>query len=62
MNIEQKFLLKAIEDKNFVSFSYEEKRFKNVKILKFENSSIYTDVGIFQLEKIKKIVVLKDKF
>jgi hypothetical protein len=62
MNIEQRFLLKAIEDKNFVSFRYEEKSFKNIKPLKFENNLLYTDNGNFELEKIKKIVVLKDRF
>jgi hypothetical protein len=62
MNIEQRFLLKAIEDKNFVSFRYEEKNFKNIKPLKFENDLLYTDNGTFELEKIKKIVVLKNRF
>ncbi|MGB5919613.1 hypothetical protein [Arcobacter sp.] len=62
MNIEQKFLLKAMEDRNFVCFTYENKSFKDVKILKFEDGIIHTDCGIFELEKIKKIVVLKNKF
>ncbi|WP_375725034.1 hypothetical protein LXN10_06375 [Arcobacter sp. KX21116] len=62
MNIEQIFLLKAMEDRNFVCFTYENKSFKDVKILKFEDSLIHTDCGIFQFKKIKKIVVLKNKF
>jgi|TARA_R110002050_G_scaffold253953_5_gene392272 hypothetical protein len=62
MNIEQKFLLKAMEDRNFVCFNYENKSFKDVKILKFEDGIFHTDCGIFELEKIKKIVVLKNKF
>lgn len=62
MNKEQRFLLKDIEDKNFVSFSYEEKSFKAIKPLKFENSLIYTDNGNFELEKVMKVVILKDRF
>ncbi|PLY07170.1 MAG: hypothetical protein C0625_06025 [Arcobacter sp.] len=62
MNIEQRFLLKAMEDKNFVCFNYEDKSFKSVKILKFENDLVYTDNGHFEIRKIKKIVVLKEKF
>lgn len=62
MNIEQRFLLKAIDDKNFVCFNYEDKSFKSVKILKFEDELIYTDSGNFELEKIKKVVILKDRF
>ncbi|RXJ79880.1 hypothetical protein [Arcobacter sp. F2176] len=62
MNIEQRFLLKAMEDNNFVCFMYEQESFKSVKILKFENGLIYTDSGNFEIEKIKKVVVLKDRF
>ena len=62
MNIEQRFLLKAMEDKNFVSFMYEGKSFKSVKILKFEDGFVYADCGNFEIEKIKKIVVLREKF
>ncbi|WP_428023195.1 hypothetical protein [Arcobacter sp.] len=62
MNIEQRFLLKAIEDKNFVCFNYEEKSFKDVKVLKFEDGLIYTNNGNFELEKIMKVVILKDRF
>ncbi|PLY10668.1 MAG: hypothetical protein C0626_03250 [Arcobacter sp.] len=62
MNIEQRFLLKAMEDRNFVCFNYEDKSFKSVKILKFENGLLYTDSGNFEIEKMKKIIVLKDRF
>ena len=62
MNIEQRFLLKAMEDKNFVCFNYEDKSFKDVKVLKFEDGLVYTDNGNFELEKIMKVVILKDRF
>lgn len=62
LNIEQRFLLKAMEDRNFVCFNYEDKSFKDVKVLKFEDGLIYTDNGNFELEKVMKVVILKDRF
>jgi len=59
MNIEQRFLIKAMEDKNFVSFIYDRKNFKNVMILEFENGFLYTDNGSFEIDKICKVVILK---
>lgn len=63
MNIEFRFLQKAIEDKNYVSFSYENKSYKNIKPLKLDEShKLFSDKSIFGFEKIKKLVVLKEKF
>lgn len=63
MNIEFRFLQKAIEDKNYVSFSYENKNFKNIKPLKLdENNKLFSDKGTFEFGKIRKLVVLRDKF
>lgn len=63
MNIEFRFLQKAIEDKNYVSFSYENKSYKNIKPLKLDEShKLFSDKSIFEFEKIKKLVVLKEKF
>lgn len=63
MNIEFRFLQKAIEDKNYVSFSYEHKSYKNIKPLKLDETlKLFTNNGFFELEKIKKLVVLKEKF
>ena len=63
INIEYRFLQKAIEDKNFVSFSYENTNYKKVKPLKLDNESRLTsDKGIFEFGKIKKLVVLKERF
>ena len=62
MNIELRFLQKAIEDKNFVSFSYSGKNYKKVKPLKLENQVLKCDIGQFEHEKLSKIKVLKEKF
>ena len=63
MNIEFRFLQKAIEDKNYVSFSYENKSYKNIKPLKLDETlKLFTSNGFFEFEKIKKLVVLKEKF
>lgn len=63
MNIEYRFLQKAIEDKNFVSFSYENTNYKKIKPLKLDNENRFTcDKGIFEFGKIKKLVVLKERF
>ena len=63
MNIELRFLQKAIADKNYISFSYENKSYKNIKPLKLdENNKLHSDKGIFEFGNIKKLVVLKEKF
>ena len=63
MNIEFKFLQKAIIDKNYINFTYENKSYKNIKPLKLdENHKLFSDKGVFEFEKIKKLVVLKEKF
>mgnify|MGYP000149001021 FL=1 len=66
MNIEFRFLQKAIVDKNYVSFTYENQSFKNVKPLKLdENNKLFSDKGVFEfgkIRKIRKLVVLRGKF
>ena len=63
MNIEYRFLQKAIVDKNYVSFSYENRNYKKVKPLKLDDETRLTsDKGVFEFEKIKKLVVLKERF
>ena len=63
MNIEFRFLQKAIVDKNYISFTYENKNYKNIKALKLdEQNIIHCDKGLFQFEKIKKLQILKNKF
>ena len=63
MNIEFRFLQKAIVDKNYVSFSYEDKSYKNIKPLKLDDENrLHSDKGVFEFGKIKKLVVLKEKF
>ena len=63
MNIEHRFLQKAIANKNYISFSYENKSYKNIKPLKLdENNRLFSDKGMFEFGKIGKLVVLKAKF
>jgi hypothetical protein len=66
MNIELKFLQKAIEDKNYVCFSFDGKSYKRIKALKLEliNSEyiLNTDLGKFDFNKLKKIKILKDRY
>lgn len=56
------FLKKAIEDKNFVSFSCDGKSYKRVKPLKIIEGVINCDVGSFEIGKVKKLTVLKERF
>ena len=63
MNIELRFLQKAILDKNYISFNYENQSYKNVKPLKLDSENkLFSDKGVFEFEKIKKLVILKEKF
>ena len=63
MNIELRFLQKAIADKNYISFSYENKSYKNIKPLTLdENNKLFSDKGIFEFNNIKKLVVLRERF
>lgn len=63
MNIEYRFLQKAIVDKNYVCFSYENKSYKNVKPLKLDDENrLHSDKEFFEFGKIKKLVILKERF
>lgn len=63
MNIEFRFLQKAIADKNYICFSYQEKSYTNIKALKIdEQNRVHCDKGIFEFEKISKLKILKDRF
>jgi hypothetical protein len=63
MNIEFRFLQKAIQDKNYISFTCENKSYKNIRPLKLDNENkLHSDKGIFQFEKISKIQILKNRF
>jgi len=62
MTIEKRFLLKAVEDKNYVSFSHEGKAYKRVKPLKIEENILHSDFGKFEFSKLSKIQVLKNRF
>lgn len=66
MNIELRFLQKAIEDKNYVNFTYKEKIYKKIKPLKLlEKNNTYfieTNEMRFEFNLIKKLLVLRNKF
>ena len=63
MNIEFRFLQKAIADKNYISFTYEDKNYKNIKPLKLDDKNkLHCDKPFFDFEKIKKLQILKNKF
>ncbi|WP_368031446.1 hypothetical protein [Arcobacter sp. s6] len=63
MNIEFRFLQKAIIDKNYISFNYENKSLKKIKPLKLNiDNKLYSDKGIFEFERIRNLQILKDKF
>ena len=63
MNIEFRFLQKAIVDKNYISFTYENQSYKNVKPLKLDvDNRLFSDKGVFEFAKIEKLVVLKGRF
>lgn len=66
MNIELRFLQKAIEDKNYISFSSHQKKYEKIKPLKIEvldNKYILnTDLGKFKFNEISKIKVLRNRF
>ena len=62
MSIELRFLQKAIEDKNFLSFSYHKKSYKKIKAYSIVNNILKCDIAEFEIKDIKKIVILKEKF
>ncbi len=63
MNIEFRFLQKAIQDRNYISFNYENENFRNIKPLRLDEKNIlHSDKGVFEFEKIRNLQILKDKF
>ncbi len=66
MNIELRFLQKAIEDKNFINFTYENQKFSKIKPLKLiEKEGVYTlktHSKIYDFNKIKKLQISKERF
>jgi len=66
MNIELKFLQKAIVDKNYVSFFYENKSIKKIKpfklIVKDDLYCLHTQDKVFEYKKIAKLQILKERF
>jgi len=66
MNIELRFLQKAIEDKNYISFTYENQKFAKIKPLelieKEGDYTLKTHNKNYYFKKIKKLQILKERF
>ncbi|MGB5868059.1 MAG: hypothetical protein WBG69_09340 [Arcobacteraceae bacterium] len=66
MNIELRFLQKAIEDKNYITFSYEAKKIQKIKPYKLTQKNdtyfLETPSKIFDFSKITKLHILKERF
>lgn len=62
MNIEHRFLQKAIEDKNYISFSFETKQYTHIKATELTKKILKTNKGSFEIEKLSKITLLKQKY
>lgn len=65
MNIELR-LQKAIEDKNYINFTYKSKKYQKIKPIKLQElNSLYflhTKEANFEFKLIKNLLILKDKF
>lgn len=55
MNIQLRFLQKAIEDKNYISFTYKGKKYQRIEAIKFQEMD-------FEFKLIKNLIILKDKY
>ena len=65
MNIQERFLLKAIEDKNFISFMYKKKKYTKIKafnLVKEDKHTLKTQEGDFEFDLITKIIISKERF
>ncbi|WP_072682617.1 hypothetical protein [Arcobacter sp. LA11] len=66
MNIELRFLQKAVEDRNYISFSYDNENFSKVKPLSLkllnDKYALNTDKRKFDFNKMSNIKILKNKF
>ena len=66
MNVELRFLQKAIEDKNYISFAYKNQNFKKIKPLKLslneEQYYLHSCDKVFEFNQIRKIQISKERF
>lgn len=66
MNIELLFIQKAIKEKNYLNFYYKNHAQQKIqpKKLKEEKGTLFllTICGKFEVEQIKKLTVLKERF
>ncbi|NQY92959.1 MAG: hypothetical protein HRT43_02225 [Campylobacteraceae bacterium] len=66
MNIELRFLQKAIEDKNFINFTYDNQKLKKIKPLELSDKEgsyiLKTHNCTYSFNKIKRLQISKEKF
>jgi len=65
MNIELKFLQKAIKDRNYISFTYKNikyKKIKPLKLIKKEEYLLKSPSKDFNFKLITNLIILKEKF
>jgi len=66
MNIELRFLQKAIEDKNYISFSYDKENIRKVTpfelLAKEEIYYLKIPNRVLEFKKITKLQILKERF
>ncbi len=55
MDIQLRFLEKAIKDKNYISFTYKGKKYEKIEASKINTQD-------FDLKLIKNLIILKNKF
>ena len=66
MNIELRFLQKAIEDKNFINFTYDNQKLNKIKPLELSDKEgsyiLKTHNDNYDFNKIKRLQISKEKF
>lgn len=62
MSIEKLFIQKAIQDKNYLGFEYHKQYYNKVKPLSLKENILVTSSSEFELQSIKKLTVLKERF
>ena len=65
MNIELNFLQKAIKDRNYISFTYKNIKYKKIKplgLIQKENYLLESHSGYFDYYLITKLIILKERF
>lgn len=62
MNIEARFVQKAIKDKNYISFLYDNTKYTNIKAKSLINNKLICHDKEFDFDKVKNIQILKQRY